>query len=177
MQGSLGALAARRKPLQDSPTPAGNPAAAITLLRLHAYSGDNKHREIAESTLGAFAGIAGHFGIFGATYGIAVAVCSRPHIQAVIIGKDEKAHELYRAALSPFSISNSVLQFNRDHVVEKNLPPTLAQTIPNLPALKQNKSFALLCSGFSCQPPIESTSALKEHLRQQEPVSSARKIS
>ena len=177
LQGSLGALAARRKPLQDSPTPAGNPAAAITLLRLHAYSGDNKHREIAESTLGAFAGIAGHFGIFGATYGIAVAVCSRPHIQAVIIGKDEKAHELYRAALSPFSISNSVLQFNRDHVVEKNLPPTLAQTIPNLPALKQNKSFALLCSGFSCQPPIESTSALKEHLRQQEPVSSARKIS
>ena len=41
----LGALAARRKPLQDSPTPAGNPAAAIALLRLHAYSNHPEHRE------------------------------------------------------------------------------------------------------------------------------------
>ncbi|MGB9256025.1 MAG: thioredoxin domain-containing protein, partial [Candidatus Korobacteraceae bacterium] len=32
----LGALSARRKPFQDSPTPAGNPGAAIALLRLHA---------------------------------------------------------------------------------------------------------------------------------------------
>src|SRR5205085_3484736 len=140
-------LAARRKPLQDSPTPAGNPAAAIALLRLHSYSGDNKHRDIAESTLETFAGIAGQFGIFGATYGIAVTLYSRPHTQAVIVGKDEKAHELYRAALSPFSISKSVLQFDPDHVVEKNLPPVLAQTIPSLPALKQYKSVAVLCSG------------------------------
>ena len=37
---SLGVLATRRKPLQDSPTPAGNPMAAIALLRLHQYTGD-----------------------------------------------------------------------------------------------------------------------------------------
>jgi len=176
-QSNLGALSAQRKPLQDSPTPAGNPAAAIALSRLHAYSGDSKHRDIAESTLEAFAGIAGHFGIFGATYGIAVALYSRPHTQAVIVGKDENADQLYRAALSPFSISTCVLQFDRDHVVEKNLPPTLAQTIPDLPPLKHNKSFALLCSGFTCQPPIESASVIKQHLRDKEPASSARKIS
>ena len=35
---SLGVLATRRKPLQDSPTPAGNPMAAIALLRLHHYT-------------------------------------------------------------------------------------------------------------------------------------------
>src|SRR5437868_169194 len=57
LHANLGALRARRKPLQDSPTPAGNPAAAIALLRLYAYSGDPKHRDIAESTLEAFAGI------------------------------------------------------------------------------------------------------------------------
>jgi len=176
LHGNLGALSARRKPLQDSPTPAGNPSAAIALLRLHAYSGDNKHRDIAESTLEAFAGIAGHFGIFGATYGIAVALYSRPHTQAVIVGKDEKARELYRTALSPFSISTSVLQLDPDHVVENNLPPTLAQTLPNLPAM-QNKSVALLCSGFSCQPPIDSVAALKEKLHDQEHATSARKIS
>ena len=38
---SLGVLATRRKPLQDSPTPAGNPMAAIALLRLHHYTGDD----------------------------------------------------------------------------------------------------------------------------------------
>src|SRR5207237_10854342 len=59
--GSLGALSARRKPLQDSPTPAGNPAAVIALLRLHAHSGEQRHRDIAESTLEAFAGIANQF--------------------------------------------------------------------------------------------------------------------
>jgi len=177
LHGNLGALTARRKPLQDSPTPAGNPAAAIALLRLHGYSGDDRHRDIAESALETFAGIAGHFGIFGATYGIAVALYSRPHTQAVIVGKDKNARELYRIALSPFSISTSALQLDPDHVVEKNLPPTLAQTIPNLPALKENKSIVVLCSGFTCQPPIESASALKQHLHQQEQVSSARKIS
>src|SRR5260221_4021257 len=67
----LGALAARRKPLQDSPTPAGNPMAAIALFRLHAYTNDARHRDLAESTLKAFAGIAAHYGLFASTYGIA----------------------------------------------------------------------------------------------------------
>src|ERR1051326_2616889 len=57
-----GALAARRKPLQDSPTPAGNPMAAIALLRLNAYTNDARYRDVAEGTLKAFAGIAAHYG-------------------------------------------------------------------------------------------------------------------
>src|SRR5205823_2662161 len=44
---ALGALTAQRKALQDSPTPAGNPAAAIALLRVHAYTNESKYREIA----------------------------------------------------------------------------------------------------------------------------------
>ena len=38
--GSIGALATRRKPFQDSPTPAGDSSAALALLRLHALNGD-----------------------------------------------------------------------------------------------------------------------------------------
>jgi hypothetical protein len=53
----LGALGARRKPLQDSPTPAGNPVAASALLRLEALSGKQTYRDVAEDTLGCFAGI------------------------------------------------------------------------------------------------------------------------
>ncbi len=53
----LGVLTARRKPLQDSPTPAGNPAAAAALLRLEALNGRVDLREKAEDTLEAFAGV------------------------------------------------------------------------------------------------------------------------
>ncbi|HEX6465740.1 MAG TPA: thioredoxin domain-containing protein, partial [Terriglobales bacterium] len=68
----LGALSAPRKPVQDSPTPAGNPAAVIALLRLHSYTNEKQYRELAESTLEAFAGIIDHFGIFAGTYGLAL---------------------------------------------------------------------------------------------------------
>src|SRR6266852_6849 len=37
-QDGIRALAARRKPFQDAPTPAADPSAAIALLRLHAYT-------------------------------------------------------------------------------------------------------------------------------------------
>src|SRR4051812_27553153 len=50
--GASGVLATPRKPFQDSPTPAGNPVAAIALLRMHGYTGEDSHREKAQSTLG-----------------------------------------------------------------------------------------------------------------------------
>jgi uncharacterized protein YyaL (SSP411 family) len=39
-QKAQGILGTPRKPFQDSPTPAGNPAAAIALLRLHTYTNE-----------------------------------------------------------------------------------------------------------------------------------------
>jgi len=43
----LGVLGTRRKPFQDSPTPAGNSAAAIALLRLHSYANDVSYHDKA----------------------------------------------------------------------------------------------------------------------------------
>ncbi|HVH85115.1 MAG TPA: thioredoxin domain-containing protein [Terriglobales bacterium] len=164
MHGNLGALAARRKPLQDSPTPAGNPAAAIALLRLYEYSGEIRRREVAESTLKTFAGIAGHFGIFAATYGLAVTLHSQPQMHVIVVGNDAKADEMLRAAIARYSISKSVLRFDPDHVVAENLPPSLAQTIPNLPAVKEKGSIAVVCSGFTCRPPADSSELLTQLL-------------
>jgi hypothetical protein len=161
----LGALAARRKPLQDAPTPAGNPAAAIALLRLHAYSGDDNHREIAEETLQSFAGIAEHYGLFGATYALALDLCLRPHTQVVIAGSGEQAERLRTAAVKPFSLNKSVLHLQEGEVVPQMLPPALAQTIPNLPAIKEKKTVAVLCSNFTCQPPIHEVQDLARALQ------------
>jgi uncharacterized protein YyaL (SSP411 family) len=152
---TLGALIARRKPFQDSPTPAGNSAAAIALLRLHAYTNDETLRHRAEETLKVFAGAAEQYGIFAATYGLATYLFFQPHIQVVVIGADESAEKLARAAEARFSITKSVLRFRAAaEVVQQNLPPALAATLPLLPALKQDRSMAIVCRDFSCLPPI-----------------------
>jgi uncharacterized protein YyaL (SSP411 family) len=156
---ALGILGTRRKPFQDSPTPAGNSVAAIALLRLHGYANDVSHsgasyRAKAEQTLEVYAGVAGQHGIFAATYGLAVMHFSQPHTQVVVVGKDEVATELYRAAARPLGLSMAVLRLDADKAVAQNLPPALAETIPNLPALGGGRSFAVVCSGFACQPPI-----------------------
>ena len=156
----LGALAARRKPLQDSPTPAGNPAAIIGLLRLHAFTNDLKYRQAAERALAAFAGIAAHYGLFSATYAIALGMYLRPHTQVVIAGSGEQADKLLAAAVSRFSLNKSVLHLAQGEVVPQMLPPALAETIPNLPAIKDGKTVAVVCSNFSCQPPISSPEEL-----------------
>jgi uncharacterized protein YyaL (SSP411 family) len=153
-QKAHGILGTRRKPFQDSPTPAGNSAAAIALLRLHGYANESSYREAAVRTLEVYAGVAAQHGIFASTYGLAVARFFEPHTQVVIIGNDDTATKLYHAALRELSLNRAVLRLDADKVVAQNLPPALAETIPNLPALSEERSFAVVCSGFACQPPV-----------------------
>ena len=150
----LGILGTRRKPFQDSPTPAGNSGAAIALLRLHGYTNEASYRDQAEQTLEVFAGVAGQHGIFAATYGLAAMRFSHPHTQVVIVDQDDAAASLLRAAVKPLGLNTAVLRLAANGAVAQNLPPALAETIPNLPALREGRSFAVLCSGFTCQPPV-----------------------
>jgi hypothetical protein len=160
----LGVLGARRKPFQDSPTPAGNSVAAIALLRLHALTNDAGFREKAEQTMEVFAGMAGQYGIFGATYGIAAVHFSQPPIQVVVIGNDELAGRLHAAAVALAGFSKSVIKLLPNEAVAPNLPTALAETIPHLPAVKREKSIAVLCSGLACQPPISDPDELQKNL-------------
>ena len=163
---NLGVLATRRKPLQDSPTPAGNPMAAIALMRLHHYTGNESYRNHAEQTLETFAGVAEQFGIFAATYGIAVLHLLESPAQVVVIaGDDGNADSLEKTAIAEFSFSKSCLRFAANQVVPSNLPPTLAATLPNLPQIRSGKSFAVLCSGNSCQPPVFEAGKLQDALQ------------
>jgi len=167
--GALGALAARRKPFQDSPTPAANSAAVIALLRLYAYTNDKSYHEKAEDTLEVFAGVAEQFGIFAATYGIATLLFTKGHTQVVIVGSGEKADQLYAAAVAMFALNKAVLCYPENELVAPNLPPALADTLPNVPGVKDAKATAIICSGFTCRPAIhdadELTKALREALK------------
>jgi uncharacterized protein len=163
---NLGVLATRRKPFQDSPTPAGNPVAAIALLRLHAYTNDATYREKAEQTLEVFAGVAGQYGIFAATYGLAAVHFSQPHTRVIILGEGESAEKLHAAAHSSFATGKAVIRLPANEAVPANLPPALAEVIPNLPGLKTEDSSALVCSNFTCEAPVRDVESLKRALQE-----------
>ncbi|MGH9501291.1 MAG: thioredoxin domain-containing protein [Terriglobales bacterium] len=161
---ALGVLGTRRKPFQDSPTPAGNSAAAIALLRLYAFTNQQGYREKAEQTLELLAGLADKFGIFAATYGVAAVHLSHPHSQIVIIGEDEAAEQLFSIANRSFAFNKTVLRLAASKAVPQNLPTALGETIPQLPVLKTGKSAAVVCAGFSCRPPVTDPELLRQSL-------------
>jgi len=162
----LGALAASRKPYQDAPTPAGNPCAAIALLRLHTYTNDSLYHAKAEDTMEVFAGVAEQFGIYAGTYGLAASWLANPYTQVVVVGDDENAESLLKAAFAPYAVNLAVVHLSASKAVAQNLPPALAETIPSLPWLEECKSFAVLCTNFTCRPPIESPEELSSMLRE-----------
>ncbi|NYF80371.1 thioredoxin domain-containing protein [Granulicella arctica] len=159
-QRPLGALATRRKPLQDSPTPAGNSVAATLLLRLHALNGRTEYADMATDTLEAFAGIVEHFGLYAASYGLALQRMVTPPVQVCIIGDDPTARHLEAIALARYAVNKSVIRLTREQL--QALPPALAETLPFLPTVEG--SFAVLCSGNTCQPPITDPEQLMELL-------------
>ncbi len=160
----LGVLAARRKPLQDSPTPAGNSLATTLLLRLAELSGRADWREKAEGTLQAFAGVAEQFGLYAGAYGLALQRYLSQPVQVCIVGEDEKAVEMGAAATARFAVNKTVLRLPRAVVDRRSLPAALAETLPHLPELKQERSFAVVCSEGSCQPPVSELEPLLEQL-------------
>jgi hypothetical protein len=41
------------------------------------------------------------------------------------------------------------------------LPPALAETVSAVPGVQDGRAVALLCSGFTCQPPIYAAMELR----------------
>jgi uncharacterized protein YyaL (SSP411 family) len=155
----MGGLDIRRKPFQDSPTPGANSVAIIALVRMHHYTGDTRYHSFAQKSLEAFAGIAGQYGLFAATYGLAAILFARQPIQVVVTGplNDPLAAELEQAAHSVYRFGKSVLRLTPDAQLE-HLPFALRETLPHLP---KNKSLGLVCAGNTCLPPTSDP----DHLR------------
>jgi hypothetical protein len=156
----LGALAARRKPLQDSPTPAGNPMAAMLLMRLGELNGGLDYMKKAQETLETFAGVVEHFGLYAATYALALQRLVREPVQICVVGQDEDAARLEAVALGGYAVNKSVVRFDR--VKAGSLPPLLSTTLTQLP--KIDGSYAVVCSGYACQPPVKTAGELAEAL-------------
>jgi len=162
----LGALAARRKPLQDSPTPAGNPTAAAALVRLEALSGNTQYREIAEDTLDCFAGIVEHFGLYAGSYGLALERLLADPVQVIVVGSGAEAERLEATAVAGYAVNKSVIRIDPAHLVPGGVPEALAETLLQVPAPAGAHAWALVCKGRTCLPPIADTDALFQALTQ-----------
>jgi uncharacterized protein YyaL (SSP411 family) len=160
----LGALAARRKPLQDSPTPAGNPTAASALLRLESLSGRADYRQIAEQTLVSFAGIVEHFGLYAGSYGLALERLLLDTVQVVILGSGVDAEQMEAIALSSFAVNRTVIRLTPERLVPGGVPPALAETLLQAPKPEGAQAWAIVCRGHTCLPAITGTDDLREAL-------------
>lgn len=160
----LGALRAIRKPFRDRLTPAGNPSAVIALLRIYAFTNDDIYRDRARQTLEVVAGVAGQLGIEAGTYGIASMWLSSPHTQVVVVGEGVEADKLYAAAVRPSALTKAVLRISCGNW--DSLPPVLHETIANLPDMNAPDPVAVVCSNFTCHPPVTCAAELTTLLGQ-----------
>ena len=160
----LGALSARRKPLQDAPTPAGNPTAAAALLRLEALGGRKQYRDIAEDTLAGFAGIVEHFGLYAGSYGVAAERLLLDPVQVVIVGFGPDAARLEALAVARFAINKTVMRIDPARLVAGEVPEALAETLLQVPPPGAAEAWAMVCRGRTCLPPITDGEALLKAL-------------
>jgi uncharacterized protein YyaL (SSP411 family) len=158
----LGGLEVRRKPFQDSPTPGANSVAAIALVRVHAFTGEQRYRDFAQKTLEAFAGVAPQYGLFAASYGLAATLFAHHPIQVVVTGPagDATAQGLEDAAHSVYRFGKSVLRVTPGTTLAA-LAGALRETLPHLPA---DKPVAVVCSGQTCLPPTSDPAQLTAYL-------------
>jgi uncharacterized protein YyaL (SSP411 family) len=161
----LGALKARRKPLQDSPTPAGNPTAASALSRLDAFSGRKEYREIAEDTLACFTGIVEHFGLYAGSYGLAAERLLLDPVQVVIVGSGDAAKRLEATAVAGFSVNKTVIRIAPTRLVAGGIPEALEETLLQVPQPSGAEAWALVCKGRTCLPPISDEEGLLQALQ------------
>jgi len=127
-------------------------------MRLAELNGRLDFAEKAQETLETFAGVAEHFGLYAATYALALQRLVREPIQVSVIGDDAKAELLQQAALERFAVNKSVARFQQ----VQTLPPVLERTLSRLPAVEG--SYAVVCSGHTCRPPVTTVDALIEVL-------------
>ena len=160
----LAVLSARRKPLQDSPTPAGNPTAVAALLRLVGLSGRGEYRAIAEDTLESFAGIVEHFGLYAGSYGLALERLLLDPVQVMVVGEEPEADLLEATAYAHFAVNKSVMRIVPSRLAPGEIPEALAETLLHVPVPGGATAWATICRGRACLPPVTSAEALLEAL-------------
>jgi uncharacterized protein YyaL (SSP411 family) len=143
-------------PIADAPSPSGNGAGALALLRLHAFTGDDRWLRGGESIVRAFAGSAAQLGSGAATYVKAVAWLTRPVTTVVVV--EESGGDLLAAALCAPRPRTIIPRFDPGSVDVAALPPELTAMVTAA------APRAYVCAGRTCAAPVSGAAALAELL-------------
>ncbi|KRT66491.1 MAG: hypothetical protein XU11_C0008G0057 [Candidatus Dadabacteria bacterium CSP1-2] len=151
----------RFKPIQDDPIPSPNASAAAFFDRLHYLTDDYRYREYSENTLMYFSGVAEKFGLYAATYFLALHNHVKHPPRVVIVGErdDQRVEELLRTAWSIYRPHKIVIQINSSNSELGNL----SQTIQEISKLKS--PVACVCAGTRCAEPTNDPNVLAETIR------------
>ncbi len=142
-------LVARRKDLQDAPTPSGNSAAALGLLRLARLSGEAEYARQAEGVLALHAPLAErHPGAFGQLLQALDLHLSRSREVAIVGSGAQQLLAVVRARHRP----GIVLAASE---AESDAVPLLAGR-----SAVHGRAAAYVCENFACQLPVSDPQAL-----------------
>jgi uncharacterized protein YyaL (SSP411 family) len=143
--------------------------AAFVLDRLDVLADREDFGEKAEATLNLFASQGAQYGLFAATYGLALLHHLRAPTDVVVVGEpgDERTRTLLRAGYDAPHAGKRVFVFAPDVVKSRDLPAGLVATLPALPF--DGVPLALVCKGTACYPPVQTPEALCELLTPAKP--------
>jgi hypothetical protein len=133
-------------------------------LRLEALAGRPEYREIAEDTLGSFAGIVEHFGLFAGSYGLALERLLLDPVQVVVVGSGPEAVRMETTAVARFALNKTVVRIDPHKIVLEGIPDGLAETLLHVPSPDGALGWAIVCRGRTCLPPVTSAEALLDAL-------------
>lgn len=159
---SLGALGARRKPLQDAPLASGIAQACAALLRVDALTGDGRLRSVAASILGDFSGLADGFGLYVAAYALAVERLVEEPLQIVVVGSGPEAARLEALAVARFAVHKTVMRIAPHRLMPGGVPPALESMLLGLHPLAGARVWAVVSRGPHCHAPVTEAEALLE---------------
>jgi uncharacterized protein YyaL (SSP411 family) len=160
----LGALTARRSPVQDTPTPGGNPTAAAALLRLEMLSGRSDYRAVAEKTLQSFSAIVSQFGLYAGSYGLALERLLADPVQVVVVGSGAEADRLEATAMAGFEVGKTVIRIAKQRLTADGIPPALARMLLEVPVPTDAGAWAIVCRNRTCRLPATNAEDLREEL-------------
>ena len=142
----LGGLDVRRKPLQDSPTPGGNPVAVMVLDRLYAYTGERAlPRAGGERAGGVCRSRAAVWAVCGdvrAGFGAARAACAADRGDRAGGRRNRRAIGARRALVLSLW-QGGAAPYAGEFAVDR-LPPRWRETLPHLRA---DQAQAFVCAG------------------------------
>ncbi len=159
-------LIVRNKPAFDGATPSGNSAAAMALVRLHAYLGDDRYMEAARGVFRLFAGAIDQQPFAFVNLLEAIDFYQRGGIEVVLVGqRDAEAMELWLARIGRLYLPNLVL-FAIDPRADD--PALLPEHLRAVAEAKQTTPVAgYVCRERVCSAPTSDPEVLEAELRGQ----------